>query len=406
MTLFWIAALVLIAIASLFIVWPFMQKQANNDDVLRDELNKAFYKDRLSELEEETQEGLVEDKNALIAELKQSLLDDIPAERGTLSGSTLSAAKLIVPSLVLLIAVSVGFYAWLGSYSQVSQWQNIANNLPELSKKLMNPQGVALTDEEMEDLTLALRTRLYYEPDDATGWLLLGRIALANRDMHTSIGAMKKAYELKPADVDIQFGYAQALIMSQDEMDQDQARTILTRLSQREYVDLRVFSLLAFDAFERQDFANAIDYWKQMQVAIGPKDARYDMLTRSIDSAQRQMKEAKEGSHAQVTVTVELADTVRLPSQGVVIVSVHTPDGAPMPVAASRYPLGAFPLTITLDDSNSMIQGRKISGLDHLIVRARIDSDGNVSTREGDWYGESDAVKLGDPVDVIIDKQY
>lgn len=64
-----------------FVIIPFIQKRANNDQALRDELNKAFYKDRLKELEEETEEGIVADQQDLIADLKQTLLDDIPTQQ-------------------------------------------------------------------------------------------------------------------------------------------------------------------------------------------------------------------------------------------------------------------------------------------------------------------------------------
>ncbi|MCV5277135.1 tetratricopeptide repeat protein, partial [Escherichia coli] len=79
-------------------------------------------------------------------------------------------------------------------------------------------------------------------------WLLLGRIALANRDVTTAIDSMKKSYALEPKDPDVMLGYAQALMLSQDEMDQATARSLLGKLMQQDYVDLRVFSLLAFDA--------------------------------------------------------------------------------------------------------------------------------------------------------------
>ncbi len=73
MTLFWISTIILSLAAIFLIVLPFINKKANNDDVLRDELNKAFYKDRLDELAE-AEEGLVDNQQELIADLKQSLL--------------------------------------------------------------------------------------------------------------------------------------------------------------------------------------------------------------------------------------------------------------------------------------------------------------------------------------------
>ncbi|QTG92778.1 c-type cytochrome biogenesis protein CcmI [Vibrio fluvialis] len=407
MTLFWISTLILVAIACVFIAIPLIQKKANNDTVLRDELNKAFYKDRLNELQEETAEGLVDNQQDLIADLKQSLLDDIPADKQAAQQSQVSTLAVLVPSVLLVVLLSYAMYAKFGNYDKVEHWQQVSADLPQLTRKLMAPQGqgVELTDQEMEDLTLSLRTRLYYQPEDSTGWLLLGRIAMANRDMQTAIGAMKHAYALKPQDGDIQLGYAQALMLSDDEMDQTQARSILQRLAKRDYVDLRVYSLLAFDAFERADYPSAIQYWGLMQKMIGPNDSRYEMLTRSIDSAKRKMGEGVvEGKS--VSVTISLADNVALPQNAVLIVSVHSADGAPMPIAAARYPLSSFPRTVVLDDNNSMMQGRKLSDLSTLMVRVRIDTDGNVSTKDGDWFGESQPVNLGEPVEVVINKQY
>ncbi|MBY8085313.1 c-type cytochrome biogenesis protein CcmI [Vibrio fluvialis] len=407
MTLFWISTLILVAIACVFIAIPLIQKKANNDTVLRDELNKAFYKDRLNELQEETAEGLVDNQQDLIADLKQSLLDDIPADKQATQQSQVSTLAVLVPSVLLVVLLSYGMYAKFGNYDKVEHWQQVSADLPQLTRKLMAPQGqgVELTDQEMEDLTLSLRTRLYYQPEDSTGWLLLGRIAMANRDMQTAIGAMKHAYALEPQDGDIQLGYAQALMLSDDEMDQTQARSILQRLAKRDYVDLRVYSLLAFDAFERADYPSAIQYWGLMQKMIGPNDSRYEMLTRSIDSAKRKMDEGVvEGKS--VSVTISLADNVVLPQNAVLIVSVHSADGAPMPIAAARYPLSSFPRTVVLDDNNSMMQGRKLSDLSTLTVRVRIDTDGNVSTKDGDWFGESQPVNLGEPVEVVINKQY
>lgn len=407
MTLFWISTLILVAIACVFIAIPLIQKKANNDTVLRDELNKAFYKDRLNELQEETAEGLVDNQQDLIADLKQSLLDDIPADKQATQQSQVSTLAVLVPSVLLVVLLSYGMYAKFGNYDKVEHWQQVSADLPQLTRKLMAPQGqgVELTDQEMEDLTLSLRTRLYYQPEDSTGWLLLGRIAMANRDMQTAIGAMKHAYALEPQDGDIQLGYAQALMLSDDEMDQTQARSILQRLAKRDYVDLRVYSLLAFDAFERSDYPSAIEYWGLMQKMIGPNDSRYEMLTRSIDSAKRKMGEGVvEGKS--VSVTISLADNVVLPQNAVLIVSVHSADGAPMPIAAARYPLSSFPRTVVLDDNNSMMQGRKLSDLSTLMVRVRIDTDGNVSTKDGDWFGESQPVNLGEQVEVVINKQY
>ncbi|WGV99483.1 c-type cytochrome biogenesis protein CcmI [Vibrio sp. YMD68] len=406
MTLFWVASVLLILFGCLMIALPAIKQKANNDQILRDELNKALYKDRLSELAVETEEGLVDNEQELVSDLKQSLLDDVPTDSDINRVSAISPMTFVVPSILLVIVLSYGVYAKFGSMDKVIEWNEVTNTLPELSKKLMNPDGVMLTDDEMDDLTLGLRSRLHVEPNDATGWLLLGRIALANRDVETAIGAMKRAYRLDTTDTDSQLGFAQALMMSDDEGEQNRARTILNNLVQQDYVDLRVFSLLAFDAFERQDYPAAIKFWGVMQKMIGPEDSRYEMLSRSIESAQNKMGETMTAAGGRVAVTIAISNDVNAAENDALIVSVHSADGSPMPVAAARYPLGSFPRTVVLDDSNSMMPGRNLSDLESYIVRVRIDTDGNVSTREGDWYGESQVAQFGESVDVVIDKRY
>ena len=405
MTLFWIASIILVLFSGIFIVLPFINRKENNDEALRDELNKALYKDRLIELDVEDEEGLMENQQELIADLKQSLLDDIPVESQIAVKNTMNPWLVIVASMLLTVVLSYGLYYKFGAAEDVMEWQQVNANLPALSKKLLSPEGAALSEDEMRDLTLALRTRLHAQPDDATGWLLLGRIALANRDVDTAIGSMNKAYRLEGDNPDVLLGYAQALMLSQDDVDRDKARSLLGKLIQQSYMDERVFSLLAFDAYERKDYPAAVRYWSIMQQMTNPQDERYQMLSRSIANAKKQMGDnAVDGSS--VSVGINLADNVNIAPNSVLIVSVHSADGSPVPVAAARYPIGTFPRTIVLDDSNSMMQGRKLSQLEEYIVRVRIDNDGNVATKQGDWHGESQPTKMGQAVTVIIDRQY
>ncbi|MGF1749464.1 c-type cytochrome biogenesis protein CcmI [Vibrio cionasavignyae] len=409
MTLFWISTIALVIVACLMLAIPLRSKKANIDEQLRDDLNKALYKDRLSELAVEAEEGLVENQQDLVSDLKQSLLDDIPKQEKQ-AQSHVSPMAVFIPSVILIVGLSYGMYVKFGATDKVKDWQEVSANLPELSKKLMAGSAEPMTEDEMQDLTLALRTRLHYQPEDSTGWLLLGRIALANRDVTTATDAMENAYRLEPSNTDVQLGFAQALMMSQDEMDQNRARGLLTGLIKEDYVDLRVFSLLAFDAFEREDFAGAARYWGIMQRLIGPDDSRYEMLTRSIESAEARLGESSKKmgqvSDNSVAVSISVSPEMKAKPTSFLIVSAHTADGAPMPVAAARYPVGTFPRTVVLDDKDSMMEGRKLSDLDGLMIRARIDSDGNVSTREGDWYGESQPGKLGETIEVNIDQQY
>ncbi len=108
MTLFWVSTVVLTLIACVLVALPLLKQKANNDEVLRDELNKAFYKDRLSELAEETDEGLVESQDDLISDLKQSLLDDIPSGKKQ-KETHVSPIAVLIPSVILTVVLSYYF---------------------------------------------------------------------------------------------------------------------------------------------------------------------------------------------------------------------------------------------------------------------------------------------------------
>ena len=181
MVLFWISTLIIVLLSAVFIAIPLVRKQVVNDAERRDELNKVIYKERVAELFVEDEEGIVVDKEELITDLKQALLDDIPSEQKLASTTLSSPVWVAVVSTVLLFGISYGFYAKFGGISQVQNWQAVSANLPELSKKLMSGQGEPMSEDELKDLTLALRTSLHKNSNDATGWLLLGRIGLANR---------------------------------------------------------------------------------------------------------------------------------------------------------------------------------------------------------------------------------
>ncbi len=285
MNLFLISTLVVIFLGSLFIIIPLWKAKEQNDEARRDELNKAFYRDRLAELKEEDAEGLVDNQDELITELKQSLLDDIPENQPVVRNSV-NARLFIWPAIVVFVAVSYGLYFKFGNLEKVIKWQEVSARLPELSQQMMNPEGVALSDAEMANLILALRTKLHHQPDDAMGWFLLGRIGMSNRDIDTSVGAMQKAYALKPTDVEIKLGYAQALMLSGEEVKADQAKMMLKQVLRNDPTNLRALSLLGFSSFERQDYQTAVSAWKAMQMLIGPEDSRYEMLSRSIERAQ------------------------------------------------------------------------------------------------------------------------
>ncbi|RXJ72945.1 c-type cytochrome biogenesis protein CcmI [Veronia nyctiphanis] len=399
---FWLVTAVIVLFSIAIFVIPILKGKTQDVSASRDQLNKAFFRERMSELNDENREGLINDQGELEVELKKSLLDDIPDTGGVSDNNTVKV-WMIVPGLILLIGLSYGVYFIKGNSDKVNHWHQVTAELPELSQRLMNSDAEPLSDQEMEDLALALRTRLHQTPSDATGWLLLGRLGIANRDMATALGAMEKAYKLKPQDMTMKLGYAQAMLYTGDDVYLQKARELLRSVIGEDPTNTQAYSLLAFEGFGRGAFQEAIEAWSAMKVFLPQDDPRHRMLDMSIAQAKTKLGVNPASS---VSVNVTLSSDVTIADGSVLIVSVHSADGAPMPYAAQRIDKPVFPLSVSLSDVDNMIAARPMSALSEVVVKARLDTDGDVTTKKGDWYGTSEPLKLGDESQVRINKRF
>lgn len=399
---FWIITAFMLLISIAIFVVPIYFAKDQNEIASRDALNKAFFRDRMQELNHEEEEGLIQNKADLAVELKQALLDDIVITQNKTSKQSLSALMLL-PGVLILIGLSYVTYNIYGSHRDVVIWQETLARLPDLSVKLMSDAQSEMTEQEMNDLTLSLRTQLQRTPKDGMGWLLLGRVALSNRDIQTAVAAMEKSYRLLPGDPDVMIGYAQALMLSGDEGNVGTARELLSKVIKKNHGNLQAFSLLAFEAFERGSFEEAIAAWTTMEKLMPLDDPRRSMIKRSIERAKKQMNV---NTGETVSVVISLDPKVTIPQNGVLFVSVHSADGAPMPIAAKKLRLDKFPVHVDLNDQDSMLPERLLSSLSKVLVKARIDSDGNVMTKEGDWFGESLPFAMGESSQIVINQTY
>ncbi len=80
MSIFWLCIVVMLVIALALFIVPVLRGD-RREHTTRDALNKAFYHHRLSELEEDEAQGVVDERPAHIQELQENLLTDIPAVR-------------------------------------------------------------------------------------------------------------------------------------------------------------------------------------------------------------------------------------------------------------------------------------------------------------------------------------
>lgn len=399
---FWLIIIVLLVGAAALLVVPAMRHSGKSTAASRDTLNKAFYQDRLHELEQDEQQGVVAERPELVKELQQNLLNDIPGQQDTQEKPINRWA--LVPGVALLVVVTLGFYLKTGGLAQVLDWQQVEAQMPDLRARVANERAQPLSMEEIARLGLGLRTALQQDDRNINDWMMLGRVGMALNNATTATQAFAHAYQLDPNSLEVRLGYAEVLTRSNDPEDNKQATQMLRKMIAEDHTNMRVLSLLAFNAFEQGVFKQAIGAWQVMLKLLPANDQRAEVIKRSIEQAKTQAGE--ETVKLGINVTLSPQATNALPQQGTLVISVT--DGTnPVPVAVKQLPLSRFPLSFSLDDSNAMMPERLLSAQHQVKVRVRISQDGLATPQAGDWFGESALQNFSgkEQIDVQINKQ-
>lgn len=114
------------------------------------------------------------------------------------------------------------------------------------------------------------------------------------------------------------------------------------------------------------------------------------------------------GMAGTVTIKVSLAETLwkQANVNHALFVFAKAASGPPMPLAVKQLRAGDLPVTVTLDDSMSMMPALRLSSFPQIMVGARISASGQAVGRRGDLEGVAGPVRLGQPtpVDLVIDR--
>ncbi|BES85229.1 hypothetical protein PEC302107_19870 [Pectobacterium araliae] len=251
----------------------------------RDAINQALYRDRLRELNGDVANE--QERAQLVEELQHTLLQDIPD--GAKAQQRPLNSWVLLPGVLLLVIVSLGVFWKTSAINRVQELQQVVALTPDLMKRALDADAEPLTIEEVARLGLGLRSQLEAQPDNAQDWWMLGRIAglLNNYDM--SVQAFAKAFQLDPKNTDLALDYADLLSRSTDPRDSQRGGDMLRELLNSGSTNVRVLSLLAFNAYEAQRYQDAINAWEAMLQLLPQNDTRRAVIERSVAQAKASM---------------------------------------------------------------------------------------------------------------------
>ncbi|MCW5659843.1 MAG: tetratricopeptide repeat protein [Burkholderiaceae bacterium] len=279
---------------------------------------------------------------------------------------------------------------------------------PQVRTAASNGQG-EITFEQIEAMTQRLADRLKQQPDDPTGWAMLGRSYAVLGRHADALPAFKQALTLKPDDANLLTDYADALAVVNGRNLEGEPSQLIARALEMDPNNLKALSLAGTAAYLRKDFAGALRHWDKL-AQLAPDSDFVRQIQRGIDEARRQAgtpapaaqaqapgAAASAGATASVSGTVTLAKALagKAAPDDTVFVFARAAAGSRVPLAILRRQVKDLPLKFTLDDSMAMSPAAKLSGSPQVIVGARISKSGGALAQPGDLQGLSAPVSLG-----------
>jgi cytochrome c-type biogenesis protein CcmH len=106
-----------------------------------------------------------------------------------------------------------------------------------------------------------------------------------------------------------------------------------------------------------------------------------------------------------VTVRVALPEGAQVaPSDTVFVLARNAASDSRMPIAVQRLQAGQLPVTLRLDDSNSMA-GQKLSATESVLVVVQVSPDGRPGEAGATWLGEAGPLAPSaqlEPLEIVL----
>jgi len=388
MTALWLGMLALCLFAVALILLPWLRPR-QKADTSNTEINIALTQQRLDELAVEQQQDLLSAENLQQAEqeIKLALVHDTSDSQQLENTAGLNTMLVSVVALVLIL---VTFYSYwqTSEVEDIHHWQQTMQRLPELGKRVVLQADETVSNKDLQDFALGLRTQLAHKPDDAVGWLLLGRVYASRQLLEHAIEAYEKSLTLDPNRSGTLVSYSQALLMTGQDNSIKHALSLLTRVIIQDPQSRDALGLLAIAATQLNDNKLALKSWQQLQALLSKDEPLYAEVGQRIQA----LNTSQDSAELALPITVDISADLKakLPQQGYLFVFAQDANSENrMPAAVVKLALADFPTRVTLSDQNAMLPQYKLSQLTQVKLTARVSMDESVEAQQGELQGQA-----------------
>jgi cytochrome c-type biogenesis protein CcmH len=404
MTIFWFVAALLVAVALLFVVLPLLKKKDTGHQAMptsRSEANLSVYRNQLQELDSDLANGTLDKAQYQSAreELEGRVLEDsavaVEAEAAPSGGRWLAVAVAI-----LVPVLTVSLYLMLGKPAGLDSQKTAEEERPNV-----------VTKDKIEAMVADLARKLKEQPDDAEGWMMLGRSYGTLHRFKESSEAYARAVALMPNNAQLLADYADVLAMVNGRKVQGEPEKVVMRALKADPNNIKALALAGTAAFERHDYRGAIEQWQKItglvpmgspvgrQVFNNINEARklagLPPITRPPDGAVK----SSPGQAGTVSGKVSISSALkgRVADTDTVFVFARDADMPNRPpLAILRKTAKDLPLSFMLNDGMAIMPNAKLSSASRIVVGARVSKSGNATPSPGDLQGFSQPVKVGE----------
>ena len=392
MTAFLIAAALLLAASLVLLARPWWRRTSSGG-ASRRELNKSIYRDQIAELESDRTSGqLAEaDFQQAHAELQRRLLEDAAQEDAQLAAPT-HPKRTLIAMLVALPLLGAGLYAWLGTPAALDQMQRRD-----------------FSQQDIDQMISTLESKLDQEPDNLQGWVMLARSYKVLRRTADAERAYEKAWPLVEQEPQLLADYADLLASKTGDLT-GRPEELVAKALKLDPDHLQSLWLAGTAEFNRGDYAKAIEHWQRAQRQMPPDSEDGQMLANIVEEAKKKLGTGKKPAAAKASavrgrVEVAAALQAKVAPSDTVFILAREAGGGPMPLAAKRTSVANLPGDFVLDDADSLMPDRPLSGVKSIQVEARISKSGDAKSQPGDLVGSLGPVKPGTKgLRLVIDK--
>ena len=391
--LFLLIVSTLILLAFLFILPPFWRKPKVKI-VDFDQRNVEIAQHRLAELKENRLTGGLSQAqyDEQFSDLEQALSDDLDIVGREIHVTTQS--KWIIYIVALGIPLLAGsLYFMLGNYQAVSHTAEMSVD-PEATKLL-----------EINKMVLRLAEKMKAKPNDAQGWLILGRSYKALEQYPQATDAFANAYRLLGDQAEVMLLYADALAYVNNRNLAGRPSELVYKALALEPDNLNALWLGGMAKAQEGDSPAALKLWKKLEATLPPgSDSQQEIknllssLAKDTSLGQDQKEPEAKVSNFTLSVRVSLAPKLQkaAAAEDTVFIYAQAISGPKMPLAIVRKHVSDLPLTVSLNDSMAMMPNMKLSNFASVKLLARISKSGNAMTQPKDLIGIIEQVDLTD----------